>query len=405
MLALVSVNAIHAEDWPQFLGPQRNGISSEKGLISTFGEKGPEVRWRTDLGVGMSGIVVAKQIAVTMYQDSQHQYVVAIHVESGNLLWKSPIAPSYTNPMGDGPRSTPAVEGDRVYAFSGEGRLACFALKDGQEVWNTNPTQELGAKPAEYGMACSPLLTDEHVVVTIGAQQATVIGVAKNSGQIAWKAGKGNPAGYSSPALLKTNKGVQLVAFHGAGALGLTPDAGKELWTYVYITDYDCNIATPISVGNSVLLSAGENHGTVLLDVPDSSNGEAKEVWKTFGNRANMRNEWQTSILIDGYLYGFDNVGSAGPVTHLVCLNSKDGNIVWQKKRFGKGNMIAADGKLWCSNMDGELIIVQATREKFVELDRASLIGQTRQAPTLCNGFIYLRDNAEIISIDVREKD
>jgi outer membrane protein assembly factor BamB len=114
-----------------------------------------------------------------------------------------------------------------------------------------------------------------------------------------------------------------------------------------------------------------------------------------------MRNEWQTSVLIDGYLYGFDNVGSAGPVTHLTCVNAKTGERVWQKLRFGKGNLIAADGKLWCSTMAGDLVLVRATPEKYEELSRATVIGETRQAPVIAQGRLYLRDGTEIVCLDI----
>lgn len=398
---LISIAA--AEDWPQILGPNRNGISKESGLIDQFPDDGPKVLWRSPLGIGMSGIAVVGETAYTMFQDDSQQFIVALDVKSGKQRWKSKIAPAFKNAMGNGPRSTPVIDRDQVFALSGEGILAGYSLKDGKQLWSVDLVAEFGGRPAEYGMACSPILTDEHVIITAGLAKATVAAFDRRSGKVAWTAGTGNPAGYSSPALLSIGQQVQLVAFHGSGVLGLDPKSGMEIWSYPYKTDYDCNIATPISVGSNVLISSGENHGTTLLKVPENSSGSVSEVWSSLGNRSVLRNEWQTSILIDGYLYGFDNIGSAGPVTNLTCINAKTGERVWLKRRFGKGNLIAADGKLWCSTMEGELVIVKATPDKFEELHRTSLIGKTRQAPALSNGRIFLRDDTEIICVDVRK--
>lgn len=404
LVSLLCFSMCTAEDWPQFLGPQRNGISTETKLVDRFPEDGPKIIWRTDLGVGMSGIAIRNNIAATLYQDGTSQYVVAVNVSNGEIVWKTPIAPNYKNGMGDGPRSTPVIDHDQVFAFSGEGILSCLSLQKGEKQWAAHPLAELDGKPAEYGMACSPLVTDDHVIVIAGATQGTVVAYERKSGKLAWSAGEGQPAGYSSPALLKVGSSVQVVVFHGRGAMGLVPASGEEIWSYPYITDYNCNIATPISIGDNILLSAGENHGTVLLNVPQKSGGMIDEIWKSFGNRSNFRNEWQTSILLDGYLYGFDNVGSAGPVTNLTCLKADDGSVVWQKRRFGKGNMISADGKLWCTTMDGELVIVKATPENFEELDRVTIMGQTRQAPALSAGRLFVRDGAQMICVDVRRE-
>lgn len=404
LIVLSLVHTAAAGDWPQFLGPQRNGISAEAGLIDSFPAAGPPVLWRCPLGVGMSGVAIAGDIACTMFQDDARQYVVALNARTGEIVWKSPIAPAYENAMGNGPRATPTIVEDAVYAMSGEGIVACYSLADGRKQWSIDPCAEIGGSPAEYGMACSPLVNDGRVFVTVGLPKATLIALDCTTGKIVWRSGTGNPAGYSSPALLPIHGKPQLVAFHGSGAFGLDPATGKEFWNYAYETDYNCNIATPILVDGNVLISSGENHGTALLKLPGDTSGTVSEIWSSFGAESVLRNEWQTSILLDGHLYGFDNVGSAGPVTNLNCVNAKTGELVWRQRRFGKGNLIAADGKLWCSTMAGELVLVRATPEKFTELARASLIGKTRQAPSLSAGRLYLRDDAEVVCVYVRKK-
>jgi outer membrane protein assembly factor BamB len=396
--------AVQAADWPQFLGPTRNGISSETGLLDKWPEGGPKALWRVPGGVGMSGLAISGGRLLTLVQKDGQQFVLALDAVTGKPLWQTPVASEYKNQMGDGPRATPATSGDQVFVFTGEGILAALAVSDGKVQWSHNVVEELKGKPAEYGMACSPLVVGEHVIITAGAPGAAVVAYEKQGGKLAWKAGD-DPAGYSSPALLHVGGREQVVAFTGASAIGLVPNTGALLWRYPYATDFDCNIATPLAVDGKVFVSSGENHGSALLSLEKSGDEFAvKEAWTSQGAASVLRNEWQTSILLDGHLYGFDNVGSAGPVTHLTCVNAATGKRVWQQPRFGKGNMIAADGKLWIATMKGELVVVRATPMAYDELGRGEFVGSTRQAPALADGRLYLRDDAEIVCLDINAK-
>ena len=152
-----------------------------------------------------------------------------------------------------------------------------------------------------------------------------------------------------------------------------------------------------------MFISAGENHGCVLIDVEKSGDQfTAKEHWASVDSKSVMRNEWQTSVLVDGYLYGFDNVGAAGPTTHLTCIEAKTGEKVWSKTRFGKGNLVLADGKLWITTMAGELVLVNVTPSGYEELGRAQLFGSTRQSLSIADGHGYIRDNKEVLCIKLK---
>jgi hypothetical protein len=306
--------------------------------------------------------------------------------------------------MGDGPRAAPAIAGDRVFVFTGDGVLSAVDFPNGKILWSHATVKELKGKEAEYGMACSPLVVGELVIVTVGAPQATVVAYECATGKQRWGVGD-DPAGYSSPALLDVGGREQIVAYTGNSALGIAPDTGTLLWRYPYETNYECNIATPLAIDGQVFLSSGENHGSVLLALSAQGDRfEPKEVWSSFGPSSVLRAEWQTPILLDGILYGMDNVGGAGPITHLTAIAADTGERKWQQVRFGKGNFIAADGKLFLSTMKGELVVVRATPEKYDELGRATILGSTRQAPALANGRLYLRDDREIVCVDVRRK-
>jgi outer membrane protein assembly factor BamB len=396
--ALTTVGA--AAEWPQFLGPDRNGVSAETGLIESFPADGPPVVWRKPGGVGMSGIAVANGLAGTLVQRDGQQWAVALDSLTGDERWATPLAPAYENAMGNGPRATPCIAGDLIFTYTGEGILTALGAKDGTSVWSRHPVQELGGKPAEYGMASSPLVHSGLVIVAVGAPQATVAAYDVQTGAPRWQAGQREAAGYSSPTLLTVNGQPQIVMFAGASVLGISPADGAVQWRHPWKTDYDCNIAAPLSVDGGVLISCGENHGSALLAI--GADGAVTERWTSTGVDSVLRNEWQTSLLIDGALYGFDNVGSAGPVTNLTCIDPVTGERRWLQRRFGKGNAIAADGKLWCTTMDGELVLVRANPAAFEELGRAKVLETTRQAPSLSDGRLYLRDGEELVCLDVR---
>ena len=389
-------------EWPQFLGPTQNGICTETGLINEWSAAGPAELWRANIGTGMSTVAVSSGRLFTLAQSKGQQYAIAVDAKNGDKVWTRDLSAAYRNQMGDGPRATPAVAGDTVFVHTGEGILAALKTKDGSVVWQKNLVKELGGKPSEYGISSSPLLVGDLVVVQPGVSGGTVVACNQKSGKIVWKSGSG-AAAYSSPVLLNVGGKQQVVAFTGPAALGLEPATGKQLWGYPFKTDYNCNTANPIAIGDRVLISSGENHGSALLSV---DGGNAKEEWTSFGRNSVLRAEWQTPVLLDGDLYGFDNVGSAGPVTNLVCINGKTGERIWEKKRFGKGNLIAADGKLFISTMKGKLVLVAASPDGFKELARSreGIVDTTRQAPVIVGGKLYLRGTQDLVCLNVKQK-
>lgn len=390
-------------EWPQFLGPNRNGLSSETGLLDRWPADGPNELWRVPGGVGMSGLAISRGRVLTLVQRDEKQWLIALDAKMGESVWQTPLAPAYSNPMGNGPRGAPAISGDLVFAFTGEGILSAHSFGDGKQLWSHHVVKELAGKEAEYGMACSPLVVGEQVIVTAGAPKGTLVAFDTKSGKQLWTAGN-DPAGYSSPALLNVGGRSQIVSFTGNSALGVDPAKGSVLWRYPFKTNYECNIATPLDIKGQVFLSSGENHGSVLLALkPQGDKFDLNEVWDSFGPKSVLRNEWQTSMLLDGHLYGMDNVGGAGPVTHLTCIDAATGERKWQEARFGKGNLIAADGKLFITTMKGELVLVRATPERYDELGRATVLGSTRQAPALSNGRLFVRDDKEIVCLNVRK--
>ncbi|QDU97256.1 outer membrane protein assembly factor BamB family protein [Lignipirellula cremea] len=400
-LALFPVFTAQAVDSPQFLGAQRNGISAEKGVLPAWPADGPEVLWRSPVGEGMSAVAVAGDKVVTLRQIGGNQEVVALDAQTGDIRWRTPVGNAYENSQGDGPRATPTIAGERIFVFTGDGVLGAFQLSDGAKIWQKNVVMENRGQTADYGMACSPLVAGDLVIVQAGAPNATLVACDAATGEQKWKAGDG-PAGYSSPVLLNVGGRQQIVALAGSQALGVSLE-GKLLWEYDFETAYECNTASPIAIDGMVFLSAGENHGSVLLELrPRDDVFQPTEKWESLRGGSVLRSEWQTPVLIDGYLYGFDNVGSAGPVTHLTCLEAATGKRMWQETRFGKGNLIAVDGKLLMTTFTGELVLAKIDPQEYKELGRTRLTGPTRQAPVVANGRIYLRDNREVVCLSAK---
>lgn len=401
LATIVGCSWTHA-DWPQFLGEKRDGASSETALLDAFPEEGPEVVWRVPGGVGMSAVTVADGLAITTMNDLGKQLLVAFDAKTGERAWQTGLAAEYKNGQGDGPRATAAVSGGVVYAFTGDGVLCAVDRKTGELIWRTDASQACRASESEYGMSSSPLVVGDSVIVHVGGRGTAVAAFGTSDGRLLWSAGSG-PAGYSSPTLMNVAGKEQVVSLTGDKALGIDPSDGAVLWTYEFETPYACNTANPVSVNGDVFISAGENHGCVFIDVEElGGKFAAMEHWASVDSKSVMRNEWQTSVLVDGYLYGFDNVGAAGPTTHLTCIDADTGETVWRKTRFGKGNLVLADGKLWITTMDGELVLVKVSPDGYEELGRAKLFGRTRQSLSIAGGLGYIRDNQEVVCIKLR---
>lgn len=404
-LAALWLSPASGGDWPQFLGPQRNGTSAETGLLKSLAAGAASALWEVPLGTGMSGIAISNGRAYTLFQTETEQFAVALDAATGKQIWKTALAPAYENSMGNGPRATPTVTADRVFVYTGEGILAALQTKDGKVLWSVNVPKSLAGQPNEYGCSCSPLVVDKLVIVQSGTENAATAAWDVDTGKPVWKSGSGN-AGYSSPTLATLAGKQQLLVFNAAGAAGLDPQSGQELWNFPFPTEYDCNTATPVVLSDSeVLISAGENHGAVILEVTNQGSELAvKPVWESLGKDSQLRAEWQTPVVHDGHIYALDNSGSAGPITNLVCIRISDRTTVWQKARFGKSNLILADGRLWLTTMKGELVLVDASPAAFRELGRSTVLQTTRQAPTLANGLLYVRDDEKLVCLDVRAK-
>ncbi len=379
--------------WPQWLGPHRNGISSETGL---FG-KAPSFKesWRVHAGLGFSGLSVVGNRLYTMYIYSGDEYAVCLDARNGELMWRTRTTgndPSESR--GGNPRATPTVDGKMVYVFSSHGKLHAFDSQFGTQRWSRNIVLEFDGIRAGRGFGSSPLVEGDRVLIEAGSKSGhALIAFDKTSGEVAWKTGS-DERGNSSPIIATIGQTRQAVFFTGYGLIAVAPQNGRVLWKYPYITPQHISLATPVFISpNRFFISSSEGLGGTVVEVTATDKGyEVAEVWRNH----NMQNHSATSIYYQGYLYGFD--GST-----LKCLDAETGEEKWKTRGYGKGTLIIADGHLVILGERCLLGIAKATPAGFVEKANIPIFRRSRcgTVPSLADGGIYLRDDKEIVRINI----
>lgn len=379
-----------AEDWPNYRGPNYDGISSETGWRSTWTES-PPVIWRTSLGAGFASMAVSDGRVYAMGNISGNEIVYCFDAATGREIWRQ----SYPSPLNalqheGGPCGTPTVEGNAVYIFGKNGDALRLDAVTGEVVWHTNPVKERGLTPPTWSFSGSPVIVDDLMILNAGSSG---VALNKSDGSIAWSSGTG-PAGYATPVPLVVD-GKKCVALAGSRDLFLIEAAtGNVLWKYEWVTMYDINAADPIVTGDLLWISSGYNNGCALLRI-------SAEGFEEIYSNQNMRNQCNSSVLWDGYLYGFD--GQVGGAGSLACIDLKTGQTQWSQRGLGTGSLMLAGGKLVVLGETGKLAIVEASPKGYQELASAQILtGRCWTSPVLSNGRIYARNAAgDLVCVDV----
>ncbi len=382
-----------AADWPNYRGPNYDGISSETGWRSTWTEN-PTVEWSASLGAGFASMAVCNNRVYATGNVNDNDIVYCLDAATGEEVWRQ----SYRSPLNPknhegGPCATPTVEGDAVYVFGKNGDALRLNAKTGKIVWHRNVAKELGLRLPTWFFSSSAVVVDDLVILNAGASG---VALTKTDGSVAWKSGA-DAAGYASAVPFPVG-GKKCVALLGCRDLfGIEAATGKVLWRYEWKTSYDINAADPIIAGNTIFISSGYNKGCALLAL--SADG-AKEI---FSNK-NMRNQCNGSVLWDGYIYGFD--GQVGGSGKLTCMELKTGDVKWSQGGLGTGSLMVADGKLIVLGEAGKLAIAEASPAGYKELASVEILkGKCWTVPVLANGRIYARNAAgDLVCVDVRDK-
>ena len=382
------------DDWPQWRGPNRDGRSAETGLLKSWPAGGPPRAWvAKGAGEGYSSLAVAQGRVYTLGARGETEYVVAFDAATGNRVWETPHGRRFSNDRGDGPRSTPTVDGDRLYAYGASGDLSALDLASGARQWTVNVLKEFRGANIGWGLSESPLVLSDRILVNAGG---TLVALKKADGTLIWKT-SGDEAGYSSAVTQTTGNVTQAIFFTSTRAVGVDVASGRQLWSYRQVANDVANVATPIVRGNRVFLSSDYGTGSALLELTPSGDGvRAREVYFT----REMKNHHATSVLVGDYLYGFDSA-------ILTALHFDTGKVAWQNRSVGKGSLVFADDRLYLFSEAGVVGLAEASPAGYVEHGRFSFRPSNQHTwshPVVAGGKLFLRDQDTIYAYDVRAR-
>ncbi len=383
-------------DWPQWRGPHRDAVSRETGLVDRWGEKGPEILWRIDAGHGFSSISVSQGKLYTMWDEGEKQLLVCLDAAAGRELWRHEMGPAFRHSYGNGPRSTPLVDGGIVYAIGTGGLLLAAEARTGKTVWQRNLVSDFDTALPSYGFSTSPLVGDGKLIIEAGGRSAAFAALDKKTGEVVWTADDDQPA-YSSPIKIEVADVSQVVFWSAHGLRSVAVETGEVLWRYSRETfcpasGAPLNTGTPIFIAPDRLFLSSSAGAAVIRLGRAGDRFRVEDVWQS----NELRSDVNTALLSDGHIYGFDR-GT------LKSLDAVTGEVRWQARSFQRGSLIAADGKLIVLGEQGKLALVAATPEKYIEHSTAQVLeGRNWTSPTLAGGRLYLRNQEEIVCIDLR---
>ena len=395
-LVLPSLQYAAAEDSPQWLGPNRDGVSKETDWRDDWKENPARIAWKASVGTGFSSFAVVGERVFTMGYKGGKDSVYCFEAASGKVIWKHEYASKLVDNLHEGgPAATPTVVGDWVYTLGKEGHLFCLAKTDGRVRWKVELQALLGVKMPEWGFSSSPLIHDGRVIVDAGP--LTALDAA--TGKLVWKT-ENYLCGYGSPVLLTAPKrGTPLIAqLNNNGLLLADAKNGKRTGFFEWKTSYKTNSTTPVISGDKVFISTGYNRGCALLQV--SPSGTLTKVYES----KTVRNHMDTCVLIDGHLYGIDgNSHNARRLLRFVCLDLATGKERWRESGHGCGTVVAAGDRLIVLGDEGTLAVVRANPERYEEISRQKVLdGRCWTPPVLANGRIYCRNAAgDVVCVDL----
>ena len=396
------------DDWPQWRGPNRDGISTETGLLKEWPEGGPKLIWQAkDIGSGYSTpSVVGDRVYLVSNTGNNNEFVQALDARDGKQLWSTRIGnvgnpdqrPNYP-----AARSTPTVDGEFLYALGSDGDLVCIERETGKVIWQNNVRAEFGGKPGKWAYSESPLVDGDALVCTPGGSDATLLSVDKKTGDVIWKSvvQAGEEAGYASAIIVEIGGLKQYVQFLEKGVVGVDADSGEFLWRYDKTAEGSpANIPTPVADDEFVYTAAGRSGGGLVKLTVDRGDVDAEPVYFT--------NQLPTSIggsvKIGDYLYGTNDRG-------LMCADFATGDIKWQERSVGAGSVCYADGHLYVhGEKNGDVALVEATPEEYREKGRFTPPDQPDRGrskawayPVIANGRLYIHDFGSLWCYDVTE--
>ena len=411
-LCVLLIPAAPSADWPQWRGPHRDAISNETGLLRDWPKAGPRLLWQLhDLGDGYATpAVVGQRVYVLANRDTGNEFVTALNIADGKPVWTvrlGPVGNPDQQPSYPKARSTPTIDGDRLYALSSDGDLACLESATGKAIWTKSLRRDFNGQPGTWAYAESPLVDGDVVIATPGGKDATIVALAKSTGAVIWKSAipGADAAGYASAIAVNAAGRKQYVQFLGTGVVGVDAKTGQFLWRYDQTSKGPANIATPVARGDYIYNTNSRRFGAALVQLHPTAEGVAFE--QVYFER-DLPNTLGGQVLLDGHIYG---TNPKGP----VAADFMTGKINWQTESFGPGAVMYADGRLYFHAENGDVALVEATPEAYREKGRFTppdppkhkSPGGSRDEhawayPVVANGRLYIRDLDSLWCYDVR---
>jgi outer membrane protein assembly factor BamB len=390
---------VAATDSPTFLGSARDGILPLSPISPDWKTSPPKELWRQDMGEGWSAFAVSEFRAVTLEQRGAEEWVSCYDLGSGQLFWHHAEPVRFTEWQGgDGPRSTPTIAGDRVYAIGATGILNCLDLATGKSLWKRNPLEEHQSTNHTWAVAASPLLVDDLVIVIGGKEGPTLVAYAQGNGEPRWKSGTASPS-YATP-VLTTLAGQRVIACNNALNLSLhDPATGALLMEYKWGSDKMPKASQPVILpGDRVFLSAGYAMGCVMLQITRDTAGtfSAQPLWE----HHKMKTQFNTVTLLGDYLYGLDD-------GRLACLEVSTGERLWKEGRFGNGQHLLLSRTqstplALIQSEPGPVYLVETAKEGIKELAKVdALSAKTWNYPTLAGRYLLVRNDREAVCYEL----
>ena len=399
LLLLASI-ATATADWPQFLGPERNGIIAENISAEFTGDE-PEIEWSYDVGSGFAGPAVAGGVVYIFHRQGDTAVLEALTTEAGRPKWKFSYPTDYRDDFGfdNGPRAVPLVANGKVYLFGAEGMAHCLNAKTGEAIWAKGLRKEFAADKGFFGRAPSPLLAGGTLVLQIGGEGAGILGLDPETGAVRWKATE-HEAGYASPIVAEVEGKRCVLAFTREGFLCLDPTDGK-IWIeepHRSAMDASVNAASPVSLhGGRLFLSACYGVGAVVLEL-DPAARTSKTVWQ-HGDRLDCH--YATPVLFKNHLIGFHGRQETG--TELRCIDAASGKVAWNTGRLPAGSVTLAGGTLIVLTERGELILAEADVARFEASARGQILANgTRAYPAISEGRLFARDKRHLVCVKLK---
>ena len=386
-----------AEEWPHWLGPNRNGISSETGLAASWPESGPKKLWTHTVGIGYSSPVAIDGKVYFFGQENLKDILFAFEADSGKVAWQQAYDRG-EDPQYPGTRATPTIESNRIYTYGSGGDLVCRELADGKQVWRTNMLKETNSKLMDWGCTSSPLIDGNHIYVQIGKDgDAIAAAIDKTTGKLVWKSQAKGLASYATLTLISIATQKQLIVFAGKAVIAMDPQTGKTIWTQPWETDYDINAATPVFKDGHLLLSSARANGAMMLNVTAQG---AKKEWE----KKEPACKYQPPILDGNVLYANSN-------GVLQCYSWPDFKQNWAASgsamNLGAGGSIVRVGdKIIAMSERGKLSLIQATPTAYKLLSQTSLFdySQVWSTPLVYRGKLYAKGENDLVCLDISAK-